>query len=247
MSSVTTTSADEKVAADRAVGTIGLVCAVGVAVILGVHPFGTTEVYDDGQQFLEHVGWFWIVLHFVATPLLIGFAPVIWRLASGLTAPAARMVGYFATMAAVGGMAIGALHLIGTDTITFFAFTDTFNAAGGGANEAAALSADLLLRLHAATLATWIVAYWMMVPLLLALALYLEGDRPVWMTAAAAVSGVCQIVSIVLFLAAGQHTTVSENGFFRIGVTILVVLIGLVSWNMRQGVGSASSLRSSPD
>lgn len=235
MSSIVTSSTDVT-EGDRAVGTIGLVSAVGVAVILGVHPFGTTDMYDDGQQFLEHVGWFWIAIHFLAAPLLFGFAPVVWRLAAGLTVPAARMVGYWAAMTAVGGMAVGALHLVGTDTVTFFAFTDTFNAAGGGANEAAALSADLLLRLHAATLVTWIVAFWFMVPLLIALALYLEGDRPVWMTAAAGFSALCQVVAVALFLAAGQHTTASETGFFRIGVTVLVVLIGLVSWNMRRGV-----------
>lgn len=229
-------SIESGAASDRAVGTIGLACAVGVAVILGIHPFGSTDLYDDGTQFLEHVGWFWIAIHFVATPLLFGFAPVLWRLATGLTVPAARMVGYWAAMTAVGGMAVGALHLIGTDTVTFFAFTDTFNAAGGAANEAAALSADLLLRLHAATLVTWIVAFWFMVPLLLAVALYLEGNRPVWMTAAAGFSALCQVVSVVLFLAAGQHTAVSETGFFRVGVTVLVILVGLISWNMRQGV-----------
>ena len=37
-------------------GTVGLVAAVMVAVILGVHPPGSTELYSDGRDFVEHVG-----------------------------------------------------------------------------------------------------------------------------------------------------------------------------------------------
>ena len=138
---------------DRAVGTIGLGCAVGVAVILGIHPFGTTELYDDGQKFLEHVSPFWITIHLLATPLLFGFALVLWRTARGMTNPMSTALAAWATLIATGGMAIGAIHLIGNDTTTFFAFSDTFEAGGG--SEATLVAADLLLRIHAASLLTW--------------------------------------------------------------------------------------------
>lgn len=220
-------------AGNRAAGTIGLVCAIGVAVILGIHPFGTTELYDDGQRFLDHVSWFWITIHLVATPLLLGFAVVIWRWTTTLQNPVARLIGAWATLVAAAGMAIGTLHLIGTDTVTFFAFADTYEAAGG--SEAAEIAADLLLRIHAATLVSWIVAFWFMVPLLLAAALYVEGDRPKWLTGATALSALCQVVSLVLFFQAGQHTTASENGLFRIGVTLLIAIIGIMAWELRRG------------
>lgn len=185
-------------AADRSVGVIGLACAVGVAVILGIHPLGSTDVYDDGQAFLEHVGWFWVAIHFVATPLLFGLALVIRQWASGLTVPAARVIGQWAGMVALAGMAIGALHLVGTDTVIFLAFSDTFEAANG--SEAALIGADLLLRIHAATLTSWIVDFWFLTPLLVTAALAVQGDQPRWLIAIAGLSAQCRLVSVVLFL-----------------------------------------------
>jgi hypothetical protein len=34
------------------IGTFGVVIAVSVAVILGVHPWGSTDLYDDGAEFV---------------------------------------------------------------------------------------------------------------------------------------------------------------------------------------------------
>ena len=51
-------------------------------------------------------------------------------------------------MMSVAGVGVGAIHLAGTDTMTFWAFRDTYDAAEG--SEAAAIGVDVLLRLHAA-------------------------------------------------------------------------------------------------
>ncbi|MDH3298990.1 MAG: hypothetical protein OES24_00615 [Acidimicrobiia bacterium] len=96
-------------------------------VILGIHPFGSTELYDDGAQYLEHVSAFWIVIHLAATPLLFGFPLVI-----------------------------------------------------------------------------------------------------------------CQLASLILFFQAAQHTTASETGVFRVGVTLLIGLIGVMAWELRRGPPSAN-------
>ena len=42
----------------RVIGTLGVVVAVAIAVILGVHPWGSTDLYDDGTRFVDHVGAF---------------------------------------------------------------------------------------------------------------------------------------------------------------------------------------------
>ncbi len=218
---------------DRATGTVGLACAIGVAVILGIHPFGSTELYDDGQKFLEHVSPFWIVIHLVATPLLFGFALVLWRTARGMNNPMAATLATWASMIAVGGMAIGAIHLIANDTTTFFAFSDTFEAGAG--SEATLVAADLLLRIHAASLVTWMVSFWFMVPAVLAAALWIERDRPMWLAAITGISALCQVIAIIMFFSAGQHTTASETGVFRVGVTLLIAVIAILAWELRRG------------
>lgn len=226
-------SENSELSVDAAVGNIGLVCAVGVAVILGIHPFGSTELYDDGAQYLEHVSAFWIVIHLAATPLLFGFPLVIWRWGSGLADATGRALGLLATIVAIAGVAVGALHLVATDTVTFFAFTDTFEAAGG--SEAVTVGADVLLRIHAATLVAWILSFWFLVPAVIAGALAADGARPAWMTGIAAISALCQLASLILFFQAAQHTTASETGVFRIGVTLLIGLIGVMAWELRRG------------
>jgi hypothetical protein len=72
----------------RMTGTLGLVITVSVAVILGVHPRGSTGLYDDGVRFTEHVGWFWIAIHFVGAFFFVGIPAAILRRAA-LTAPSA--------------------------------------------------------------------------------------------------------------------------------------------------------------
>ena len=62
-------------------GTLGVVVTVAVAVILGVHPFGSTGLYDDGPRFVEHVGALWVVIHFAGAMLLVA-VPIAAAVAS---------------------------------------------------------------------------------------------------------------------------------------------------------------------
>lgn len=230
----------ERAELSRVTGTVGLACVVGVVVILGVHPFGSTELYDDGGRFLDHVSGFWIVIHLVATLLLFSFPLVLDRWAAGLRTPVGRMLGGWSSTVATLGMAVGAIHLVATDTVSFFAFRDTFEAGDG--SESAAISADLLLRLHASTLTAWIMAFWFAVPALVGAALVVERRGPAWWRALAPLAAACQVVALVWFFAERQWTTGSETGAFRLGVTLLLLVVGILAWELRRGapVGSAA-------
>ncbi len=218
---------------DRAVGTIGLVGAALVAAILGVHPLGTTELYDDGPGFLDHVNVFWVAIHLVAAVAFVTFAPVIHHAAETLRPGYPRALGRFAGVVATLGTALGVLHLVGFDTLTFLAFEDTFAAADG--SEASLLGADLLLRLHAASLVSWMMAFWLPVSALLGAALLAEGTRPFWMRQLGPVAAVMQAAAVILFVAEGQHTTLGETVLFRAGVTLLLALVALLAWELRRG------------
>lgn len=228
-----TETGDEAAEASRLTGTVGLVCVLGVAAILGVHPLGTTDLYDDGGRFVDHVGGFWIAIHLVGVLLLFAVPLVIDRWAGGLRTTSARILGTWATTVAMIGMAVGALHLVATDTVVFFAFADTFEAAAG--SESAEISADLLLRLHAATLSAWIVSFWLAVPALIAAALTAERRGPAWWRALPVVAVACQVVALAWFFAEGQWTTGSETGAFRLGVTLVLVIVGVLAWELRRG------------
>lgn len=224
---------DGAVAITRATGTVGLLGVIGVVVILGIHPFGTTDLYDDGGEFLDHVSGFWIVIHLVAAILLFTFPLVLGRWAKGLRTPTARVLGEWSATVATLGMAVGAIHLVATDTVTFFAFADTFEAANG--SESAVTSADVLLRLHAATLTAWIVSFWLTVPALVGAAMLIERRGPAWWRALAPIAAACQIVALVWFFAEAQWTTGSETGAFRLGVTLLLIVVGVIAWELRRG------------
>jgi hypothetical protein len=53
---------------------LGLVVTIAVAVILGVHPFGSTELYDDGPRFVDHIGPIWVAIHVAVAVLLPAIA-----------------------------------------------------------------------------------------------------------------------------------------------------------------------------
>ena len=218
---------------DRAVGTIGLTGAGLVAVILGVHPFGTTELYDDGAAFLDHVGPFWVAIHLAAAVSVLSFVPAIRHSVETFHPGYPRALGRFAAAVATLGTDIGVLHLVGFDTITFVAFEDTFTAANG--SDASLIAADLLLRIHAASLMSWMLAFWLPVSALLGAALLVEGSRPFWMRLLGPAAAIMQLAAAVLFVSEGQHTTVGETVLFRSGVTLLLALVALLSWELRRG------------
>lgn len=228
-----TKSVSETVATMEFLGRVGLWATAAVAVILAIHPFGTTELYGDGQRFLEHVGWFWIVIHLVAALLLFTVPAVVRAWADGLATVEARAVGRLAGTVATIGMAVGAIHLMTTDTLTFHFFAETFQDQGG--EGAVAVAADLLLRFHAATLATWVLTFWCAVPALIGTSAILDGRLPHWFGALGLVAALIQAAAVVVTIAEGQWTTLSEMGLFRIGATLFLVLLLIQSNAMRRG------------
>lgn len=213
----------------RVAGTIGLVAFGGLAIVLGVHPPGDTALYDDGPAFVEHVSAFWMTIHVVAGVLLLFVPHVVSTYARRARTPWGHAFASVMVSAATFGTALGILHLIGTDTISFAFFADTL--AGGG--EAAEVGADLLLRLHAATLTAWIVAWFLGMTAAGAGMAWADGERG-WRFWLPALAAVAQVASISATIAARQYTAVSEMLLFRSGATLLLVWMLLASWTMRR-------------
>ena len=214
----------------RFIGQIGLVGVIGLALILLIHPFGNTDLYDDGFEFLDHVNWFWMVIHVGGAVLFLSWPPVIEAWSRGLEEPRAQVVGRWAHMTSIAGVGVGTLHLVGFDTMTFWAFRDTYEAAGG--SEPAAIGADLLLRLHAASLSSWVVVFFFAVPLLGGVATYLDGRFPSWVAGVGVVGGLLQVPALAITLSERQWTTVSEQFIFRTGVTLFAVWMLAIAWSL---------------
>ena len=113
-------------------GTLGIVVTLAVALILGVHPFGSTGLYDDGPRFVEHVGVLWVVIHVVGAVLLLAI-PVVAGWAETLRTPASQVFGRLTVTVSVVAVALAVLHLVGTDTMTFLAYEDTLASGVDGA------------------------------------------------------------------------------------------------------------------
>ena len=77
----------------RATGTIGVIVAIAVGLILGMHPLGSSDLYDDGPRFTHHVGYFWVTIHFVGAILLLAVPAVIAASSATLVTPAAHALG----------------------------------------------------------------------------------------------------------------------------------------------------------
>ena len=220
----TTTTDTER----RAVGKLAIAVAVATAVILGIHPSGSTDLYDDSARFIEHISVFWMVIHLLSVLVLACLPVVIASWADTFTSPAARVSARVAHSTTIAGVAVLAIHLIGTDMVTFAFYEDTLNSG----LEGAAATADGLLRLHAATLMALIVSLFLLVPLAAAVALWLDGERGyrLWLPFVAAA---CSMASVVVTLAEKQFTTLSEMVLFRVGATLLIVWIFIVGRDLR--------------
>lgn len=215
------------------VGQIGMVGVVGLALVLIIHPFGRTELYDDGFEFLDHVNWFWMLIHVIGALLFLSWPPVLDAWARGLEDARARVVGRWAHMVSIAGVGVGTLHLVGFDTMTFWAFRDTYDAAGG--SEAGDIGADLLLRIHAASLSSWVLVFFLAVPLLGGVAMLLEGRYPTWVGVVGVVGGALQVPALAITLSERQWSTLSEQFIFRTGVTLFIVWMVAIAWSLRRG------------
>lgn len=214
-------------------GRVGVVAVLLLAVVLAIHPIGSTSLYDDGEAFLDHVDTFWIVLHVVGAIGLMFFPVIIDQWSRGLETAEARLAGRTAVIFSVIGMGVGMTHLLATDTMTFVAFTDTFEASAG--SEAGRIGVDLLLRLHAATLTAWVASFFLATPLALGVASFLDKRQPRWMAPLALAAATLQVVAISIMLAERQWTTLSEQILFRSGATLFFVWLLITTWWMRKG------------
>lgn len=214
-------------------GSIGLGAVILLAVLLALHPFGTTGLYDDGERFLDHVNVFWVVIHLLGSVVFLAFPTMISTWARNLDGVAASYFGRWATHAALIGMGVGVLHLLATDTMTFVAFADTFDAGDG--SEAVSVGADLLLRIHAATLTAWVIGFFFAVPALAGIAAHRDGRFPAWYSWLAWAAAALALASVIVTFAEGQWTTFSEMGLFRSGATLAALWIGFTAWWMRRG------------
>ncbi len=211
----------------RLIGTIGLVAAIGVAVILGIHPPGDSDLYDDPLEFGEHVGAFWITIHVLAAVVTLAFPLVLATWGRMLDTARARVFGSLLAGTATLGTGLGVLHLVGTDTITIAFYEDSLGSPGSE------VGADVFLRLHAATLITWIVGFWFAVQLVGAVAAWVDGKRG-WRVYLPAAGAVLAAVSVVITISERQFTTLSEMVLFRTSVTIFIVWLALIGWTMRK-------------
>ena len=115
--------------------------------------------------------WFNLA-NLVGAILLLAVPAVIAASSDTLVTPAAHALGRIATSVSIGGVTLAVLHLAGTDTMTFLAYEDTLDSG----IEGAAAGADVLLRLHAATLTVFVLTLFVALPVAEALAAAMDRD-----------------------------------------------------------------------
>lgn len=214
-------------------GRIGFWVAIILAALLGLHPPGSTELYGDGGAFLEHIDGFWIAIHIAVAVLLFVIPLVVGVWASHLATPKARVYGGLATYAAIGGAAVGVIHLVGIDTMTFVAFSDTFESGAG--SEAVLVGADILLRIHAATLAAWALSFFFVLPVSAGIAAIADGRYPVWYWLLLLVAGAAALSGVIVAFGEGQWSDLSETVLLRVSGVLAIAWILITSWWMRKG------------
>ena len=210
-------------------GTVGVAVTVLVAVILGVHPFGSTGLYDDGPRFVEHVGALWVVIHFAGAVLFLAIPVVIAGWTETLCTAASRVFGRLTVTISVVAVALAVLHLVGTDTMTFLAYEDTLASGVDGA----VIGADVLLRVHAATLMAWVMSMFVALPIAAAVATACEREWRwrFWLPVAIAT---VSLASVSVTLVERQWTTLSEMALLRPAITLFLVWFGLTADRLRR-------------
>jgi hypothetical protein len=228
---------DARLERQRVVGTLGVVVAIAIAVILGVHPWGTTELYDDGARFVDHVGAFWVVIHVLGAFLLLAIPVVVGAWGETIGAPAGQVFGKLAATVAVGAAALGVLHLAGTDTMTFLAYEDTL----ARGVEGAVAGADVLLRIHAATLTAFMMTMFVALPTAGAMAAAFDRDWS-WRFWLPGVTALLGAASVTVTLFEKQWTTLSEMGLLRPSITLFLVWFGLISYGLRRAATAVGGI-----
>lgn len=230
---MTSVAAEDRTEEVGIAGQVGFWSVVVLAVLLGVHPPGSSELYNDGQQFVEHVNAFWVTIHFLGTLTFIALLLPVAVWGRQLASVRARVIARLAFYVALVGTAIGSLHLIATDTAVFLAFSDTY--ASGSGSEAVEVGADRLLRFHASTLTAWALVHFVALPVAIGLASKADGRFPSWYPlltwAAAALAGAAVVVAV----SEGQWSTLSDMALFRPAVVLLIVWFVVTTWWMRRG------------
>lgn len=224
---------DEQAEEIRLAGNIGFWSVLALALLLGIHPFGTTDLYDDGQQFLEHVNVFWVAIHFLGALTFLGFLVAVSTWGRNLSNARSRLLGHWALYAGIAGTAIGVFHLVAMDTTVFIAFADTL--AAGSGSEAVTVGADLLIRYHAASLVAWTLSYYIAFPVLLGWAALADGRFPNWYPWVAWIGALLGVAAVAVTMAERQWTTLSEMGLFRPSVILLILWLVVTTWWMRRG------------
>lgn len=215
-------------------GRVGLVGLLVLAAALAGHPSTSTEQYADPAAFLEHVNGFWVGLHLVAASALVTVPLVIDAWQERLATPAARMLGRWAFSIAIIGTAAGVVHLVATDTMTFYAFTPTYEASGG--SEAALTGADVLLRLHASTLTAWTLSQLLVLPTVMALTMVADRRHPAWLVTGTFLAAALQVPALAITLVERQWTSLSDGLFLRLGATTLLLVLLVISNRSRRGL-----------
>jgi hypothetical protein len=220
------------------VGTLGVVDAIAVAVILGVHPLGSTDLYDDGARFTDHVGLFWVAIHVVGAVLLLVVPTVIGAWSETLETAAGQVFARMATTIAIGGVTVAVLHLAGTDTVSFLTYQDTLDSGLEGSDA----GADVLLRVHAATLTAFALMLFVALPAAVAIAKAMDHDRTwrFWLpTAVAALAS----AAVVVTLLERQWTSLSEMGLLRPSMVLFLLWYGLLAYELRRSATAEEHVR----
>jgi hypothetical protein len=149
--------------------------------------------------------------------------------AQALVLPASQVFGRLTVTASTVAATLAVLHLVGTDTMTFVAYRDTLAIGGDGA----AVGADVLLRLHAATLMAWVVTLFVAVPVGAAVCAAFERDWG-WRFWLPVTIATLSVASVSITWAERQWTTVSEMGLLRPAITLFLAWFGLTAYRLRR-------------
>lgn len=216
----------------RTVGTIGLIATVLSVVGNALHPFdGSTELYADIALFAAKAeGPVWVIDHLVIAVVLLVVPWLLHTWAQTLPDPAARTWGRLAVVTATIGTAIGTVHLAGIDGAALGSYAEVL---ASSPSEAATAAGAVLLRVHLATFLSWVVSFWAVTQLLLAVVVHKGDDRP-WLTVLLAAGGLLAAASAVITASEGQLTTLSEPILFRPSTITFTVWLFVASFDLRR-------------